>query len=120
MYEAEAEKKGIAVETYTYNLDEVDRAVLDGEDRGFARVHIRKGSDQIVGATIVAAHARDLISEITALMKAGAGAKVLGGTIHPYPTQAEVTKKAVNLWRKAHFTDSQKHILKKWFAWTRR
>lgn len=120
MYEAEAEKKGIAVETYTYNLDEVDRAVLDGEDRGFARVHIRKGSDQIVGATIVAAHAGDLISEITALMKAGAGAKVLGGTIHPYPTQAEVTKKAVNLWRKARFTDSQKQILKKWFAWTRR
>jgi pyruvate/2-oxoglutarate dehydrogenase complex dihydrolipoamide dehydrogenase (E3) component len=120
MYEADARKKGIAVETYTYNLDEVDRAVLDGEDRGFARVHIRKGSDQIVGATIVAAHAGDLISEITALMKVGGGAKDLAGTIHPYPTQAEVIKKAVNLWRKAHFTDGQKKILKKWFAWARR
>ncbi|MEX5216915.1 MAG: mercuric reductase [Nitrospira sp.] len=120
MYEADARAKGIALETYTYKLDEVDRAVLDGEDRGFARVHIRKGSDTIVGATIVAPHAGDLISEITALMKAGAGAKVLASTIHPYPTQAEVNKKAANLWRKAHFTDGQKNILKKWFAWTRK
>lgn len=120
MYEADARAKGIALETYTYKLDEVDRAVLDGEDRGFARVHIRKGSDAIVGATIVAPHAGDLISEITALMKAGAGAKVLASTIHPYPTQAEVNKKAANLWRKAHFTDGQKNILKKWFAWTRK
>jgi pyruvate/2-oxoglutarate dehydrogenase complex dihydrolipoamide dehydrogenase (E3) component len=120
MYEADARAKGIALETYTYKLDEVDRAVLDGEDRGFAKVHVRKGSDTIVGATIVAAHAGDLISEITALMKAGAGAKVLASTIHPYPTQAEVNKKAANLWRKAHFTDGQKNILKKWFAWTRR
>jgi hypothetical protein len=73
-----------------------------------------------VGATIVAAHAGDLISEVTALMKAGAGVKALTGTIHPYPTQAEVVKKAGNLWRKAHFTDRQKSILKKWFTWSRR
>jgi pyruvate/2-oxoglutarate dehydrogenase complex dihydrolipoamide dehydrogenase (E3) component len=120
MYEAEARKRGIDVETYTYGLDEVDRAVLDGEEEGFARIHVRKGSDKIVGATIVAAHAGDLISEFTVLMRAGAGAKVLAGTIHPYPTQAEVNKKVVNLWRKAHFTDSQKNVLKKWFAWARR
>jgi pyruvate/2-oxoglutarate dehydrogenase complex dihydrolipoamide dehydrogenase (E3) component len=120
LYEAEAKSKGIEAETYTYPLNEVDRAVLDGETAGFARLHIRKGSDQILGATIVAPRAGDLISEVTALMRAGAGAKVLTGTIHPYPTQAEVTKKAANLWRKAHFTDGQKNILKKWFAWTRR
>ena len=120
MYEAEAKKRGIDVETYTFRLDEVDRAVLDGEDEGFARIHVRKGSDKIVGATIVAAHAGDLISEFTVLMKAGGGAKILAGTIHPYPTQAEVNKKVVNLWRKAHFTDGQKNILKKWFAWARR
>jgi pyruvate/2-oxoglutarate dehydrogenase complex dihydrolipoamide dehydrogenase (E3) component len=120
LYEAEAKSNGIEVETHTYPLNEVDRAVLDGETAGFARLHIRKGSDRIVGATIVAARAGDLISEVTALMRAGAGAKVLTGTIHPYPTQAEVTKKAANLWRKAHFTDSQKNLLKKWFAWARR
>lgn len=120
MYEAEAKNKGIELETYTYKLDEVDRAVLDGEEEGFARIHIKKGSDQIVGATIVAARAGDMISQFTLLMKVGAGTKVLATTIHPYPTQAEVNKKAANLWRKAHFTDGQKNILKKWFAWTRR
>jgi len=119
LYEAEAVKKGIEVETYTYKLDEVDRAILDGEEEGFARVHIRKGTDRIVGATIVAAHAGDLVSEISVLMKSGAGAKTLASTIHPYPTQAEVTKKAVTLWRKAHFSEGQKKILGKWFAWTR-
>jgi pyruvate/2-oxoglutarate dehydrogenase complex dihydrolipoamide dehydrogenase (E3) component len=120
LYEAEAKSKGMEIETYTYPLNEVDRAVLDGETAGFARLHIGKGSDHIVGATIVASRAGDLISEVTALMRAGAGAKVLAGTIHPYPTQAEVTKKAANLWRKAHFTEGQKNLLKKWFTWARR
>jgi pyruvate/2-oxoglutarate dehydrogenase complex dihydrolipoamide dehydrogenase (E3) component len=120
MYEAEAKAKGLQVETYTYRLDEVDRAILDGEEEGFARVHIQKGTGKILGATIVAAHAGDLISEFTALMKAGAGAKTLAGTIHPYPTQAEVNKKVVNLWRKAHFTEGQKRMLKRWFEWTRK
>ncbi len=120
MYEEEARKIGLEVETYTYKLSEVDRAILDGEDEGFARLHIQKGTDKVLGATIVAAHAGDLISEFTVLMKAGAGAKVMAGTIHPYPTQAEANKKVVNLWRKAHFTERQKNILRKWFAWTRK
>ncbi|MBA5865228.1 MAG: FAD-containing oxidoreductase [Nitrospira sp. CR1.3] len=120
MYEKDAKARGIEVETYTYKLDEVDRAILDGEDEGFARVHIQKGTDKILGATIVAAHAGDMISEFSVVMKAGAGAKTIAGTIHPYPTQAEVNKKVVNLWRKAHFSDRQKTILKKWFSWTRK
>ena len=120
LYEAEANAKGLEVETYTYKLEEVDRAILDGEDEGFARVHIQKGSDKVLGATIVAAHAGDMIGEFSVLMKAGAGAKTLASTIHPYPTQAEVNKKAVNLWRKAHFTPRTKDLLTKLFAWMRR
>lgn len=120
MYEKDAKAKGIEVETYTYKLDEVDRAILDGEDAGFARIHIQKGTDKIVGATIVASHAGDMISEFSVLMKAGAGAKTLAATIHPYPTQAEVNKKVVNLWRKAHFSQRTKDILVKLFAWMRR
>jgi pyruvate/2-oxoglutarate dehydrogenase complex dihydrolipoamide dehydrogenase (E3) component len=120
MYEKDAKATGIEVETYTYKLDEVDRAILDGEDEGFARIHIRKGTDTIVGATIVASHAGDMISEFSVLMKAGAGAKTLAATIHPYPTQAEVNKKVVNLWRKAHFSQGTKDILLKLFAWMRR
>jgi pyruvate/2-oxoglutarate dehydrogenase complex dihydrolipoamide dehydrogenase (E3) component len=119
MYEKEAKEKGIEVETYTYKLDEVDRAILDGEDEGFARIHIQKGTDKILGATIVAAHAGDMISEFSVAMKAGAGAKTIAGTIHPYPTQAEVNKKVVNLWRKAHFTQRTKNLLMKLFAWMR-
>jgi len=120
MYEADAKKIGIEMETYTFKLDEVDRAILDGEDEGFARVHIRKGTDKILGATIVAAHAGDMINEFSVLMKAGAGARTIASTIHPYPTQAEGIKKVVNLWRKAHFTQRTKNILIKLFAWARR
>jgi pyruvate/2-oxoglutarate dehydrogenase complex dihydrolipoamide dehydrogenase (E3) component len=120
MYEKDAKANGIEVETYTFKLDEVDRAILDGEDDGFARVHIQKGTDEIIGATIVAAHAGEMIGEFSVAMKAGAGAKTIAGTIHPYPTQAEVNKKAVNLWRKAHFTQGTKNFLMKLFAWMRR
>jgi pyruvate/2-oxoglutarate dehydrogenase complex dihydrolipoamide dehydrogenase (E3) component len=120
MYEAEARGKGLDVETYTYMLEEVDRAILDGEDEGFARVHIQKGTDKILGATIVATHAGDMIGEFSVAMKAGAGAKTVAATIHPYPTQAEVNKKVVNLWRKAHFTQGTKTLLMKLFAWMRR
>ncbi len=119
MYEADAKAKGLEVETYTYKLDEVDRAILDGEEEGFARVHLQKGADKILGATIVATHAGDMINEFSVLMKAGAGVKIIAGTIHPYPTQAEVNKKVVNLWRKAHFTQRTRNILSKWFSWTR-
>ena len=120
MYEKDAKENGIEVETYTYKLDEVDRAILDGEDEGFARIHVQKGTDKILGATIVAARAGDMISEFSVLMKAGAGAKTLAGTIHPYPTQAEVNKKVVNLWRKAHFSPRTKNLLMKLFTWMRR
>ncbi|MCE9536367.1 MAG: mercuric reductase, partial [Nitrospirae bacterium] len=120
LYEKDAKDKGIEVETYTFALDEVDRAILDGEDDGFARIHIQKGTDKIVGATIVAAHAGEMINEFSVLMKAGLGAKIIAGTIHPYPTQAEVSKKVVNLWRKAHFTPRTKNVLVRLFAWMRR
>ena len=119
LYEAEAKNKGIEVDTYTFTLDEVDRAVLDGEDQGFARVHVKKGTDTIVGATIVAAHAGDMISEFTLAMKGGLGLRAITGTIHPYPTQAEVIKKVANAWRKTTLTESKKRLLGKLFAWMR-
>jgi len=120
MYEKDAKAKGIEVETYTVKMDEVDRAILDGEEDGFARIHLRKGTDKILGATIVAAHAGDLINEFSVVMKAGKGARIIAGTIHPYPTQAEVNKKVVNLWRKAHFSPATKNKLARLFAWMRR
>ena len=120
LYESDARKKSLEVETYTYNLGDVDRAILDGQDEGFARVHIQKGTDRILGATIVAAHAGDLIGEFSVAMKAGGGANTIAATIHPYPTRGEVNKKVVNLWRKAHFTARSKMLLTRLFAWLRR
>jgi len=120
LYETEGKDKGHRVETFTHRLDDVDRAVLDGETEGFARVHVEAGTDRILGATIVAAHAGDLINEFTLAMKAGLGLKTLASTIHPYPTQGEVVKKVANAWRKTTFTSRQKSILSKWYAWTRK
>ncbi len=116
LYEADAQSKGIEIDTFTYKLDEVDRAILDGEDEGFARVHVKKGTDTILGATIVAAHAGDMISEFTLAMKGGLGLSTITGTIHPYPTQAEVIKKVANAWRKTTFTAGKKKFLTKLFA----
>jgi len=119
MYEAEARVKNLEVESFTFRLDEVDRAVLDGEEEGFARVHVRKGTDKILGATLVAAHAGEMIGELTLAMKAGAGLGTLTRTIHPYPTQAEVIRKVATAWRKTALTEGRKRILRRWFAWMR-
>ena len=119
MYEADARAKGLDVETFTQPLAEVDRAVLDGADAGFAKVHVKKGTDEILGATIVAADAGNLISEVTVAMKAGAGLGTIGSTIHPYPTQAEALRKVANQMRQARFTDRQRAILSRLFAWRR-
>ena len=119
LYEADARQRGIEVETFTQPLAGVDRAVLDGEDAGFARVHVRKGTDRILGATIVAADAGNLISEVTVAMKAGAGLGTIGAAIHPYPTQAEALRKAAIQLRRARFSARQRSILQRWFAWTR-
>ena len=119
MYESDAKAKGIDVDTFTFKLAEVDRAILDGQEDGFARVHVKKGTDRLVGATIVAAHAGDLISELTVVMKAGKGLSTIAGTIHPYPTQSEVLKKVANAWRKTTLSEGKKKMLSKWFKWSR-
>ena len=119
LYEKDAKAKGIPIDSFTFPLKEVDRAILDGEDEGFARVHVKKGTDTILGATIVASHAGDLISEFTLAMKGGLGLNTIASTIHPYPTQAEVIKKTANAWRKTTLTESKKAFLRKLFSWTR-
>ncbi len=119
MYEQDARNKGIEIDTFTFHLNEVDRAILDGEDEGFARVHVKKGTDQILGATIVASHAGDMISEYTVAMKGGLGLNTIAGTIHPYPTQAEVIKKTANAWRKTTLSETKKQFLTKLFSWSR-
>jgi len=119
LYEKDAKEEGIEVDTYMLPLAAVDRAILDGETEGFVRVHVRKGTDEILGATIVSAHAGDLISEITLAMKGKLGLKTIGSAIHPYPTQAEAIRKVGDLYNRTRLTPLVKFLMGKWLAWTR-
>jgi pyruvate/2-oxoglutarate dehydrogenase complex dihydrolipoamide dehydrogenase (E3) component len=113
--EAEIEKKNVAVDTYVQNFSEVDRAILDGEDEGYVKVHVSKGTDKIVGATIVASHAGDMISEVTLAMVGGLGLKTISGTIHPYPTQAEAIKKVGDAFFRSRMSPLVSKIFSLWF-----
>lgn len=103
----------------TIQLGEVDRAVLDGQTNGFVRVYLRPGSDRILGATVVAEHAGDLISEFTLAMKHGIGLKRIANTIHPYPTVAESIRKLGDQFNRTRLTPPVASILRRWFTWTR-
>lgn len=116
----DAEAAGIAIDTYTLPLTKVDRAILDGEDEGFVRVHVRKGTDEIVGATIVAAHAGDLIGELSLAMSRGIGLGGIASAIHPYPTQAEAIRKVGDLYNRTRLTPFVKRLFARWLAWQRR
>ncbi|MCF7763352.1 MAG: mercuric reductase [Verrucomicrobia bacterium] len=120
LYEKEAREIGIEVDTFTQELSKVDRAILDGETEGFVRVHVRKGTDKIVGATVVATHAGELIGELTLAMKGKLGLKTIGGTIHPYPTQAEAIRKTGDLYNRTRLTPFVKNLMNRWIAWQRR
>jgi len=115
MYARDAHELGLETDTVTVPLSSVDRAVLDGEDEGFLRVHLKKGSDKILGATLVAAHAGDMIGELSLAITAGVGLSKISATIHPYPTQAEVIKKAADQWRRTKLTPMVKRLFGLWF-----
>lgn len=119
LYEGQAKEQGIDVDTFVQKFDDVDRAILDGEENGFVKVHVRKGTDRIVGATIVARHAGDMISEITLAMTHGLGLKKIGSTIHPYPTQAEAIRKLGDQFNRTRLTPVVRGLFNKWLAWTR-
>lgn len=111
MYEKEAEERGIPIDTFTVEISTMDRAVLDGEEEGFLKVHVRKGSDRIVGATMVAGRAGDLISEVTLAMTGGVGLKRLSSTIHPYPTLAAICARAGDAYNRTRLTPRARKAL---------
>jgi len=115
----QAQDQEIEIDTYTQELAEVDRAILEGEDAGFVRVHVKKGSDRIVGATIVAPNAGDLISEVCLAMTHGLGLKKIGSTIHPYPTQAEAVRKLGDQYNRSRLTPFVRSVFGRWLAWAR-
>ena len=115
MYEQDAKETGIEVDTLTVPLASVDRAILDGADEGFLRLHLEKGKDRILGATLVAEHAGDMIGELCLAITHGIGLSKIASVIHPYPTQGEVVKKAADTWRRGKLTPKVKKAFNWWF-----
>lgn len=119
MYEKDAEASGIPVQTFITKFADVDRAIADGEENGLVKIHVKKGSDQILGATIVARHAGEMISEMTAVIVGGVGLGTLASVIHPYPTQAEAIKKCADAYNRTRLTPMLKRIFETILKWKR-
>jgi pyruvate/2-oxoglutarate dehydrogenase complex dihydrolipoamide dehydrogenase (E3) component len=119
LYERDARDRGVEVDTYVREFKEVDRAVLDGEEDGFVKFHVRKGRDEILGATIVARHAGEMISEISVAMAARIGLGKLASVIHPYPTQAEALRQCGDAYNRTRLTPTVKKWMGRWLAWQR-
>lgn len=118
--EEEARQQKIPCEITRYDLDDLDRAIADGEARGWVKVLTRPDSDRILGVTIVGAHAGDLLAEWVLAMKHGLGLDKLLGTIHTYPTLAESAKLTAGLWKRAHAPEKLLRWVEKFHAWRRR
>jgi pyruvate/2-oxoglutarate dehydrogenase complex dihydrolipoamide dehydrogenase (E3) component len=111
--QAEAAEQGVPHEVWVQPMREVDRAVLESEEEGFAKVLTAAGSDRILGATVVAERAGDLVHELALAMKAGVGLKALSATTHAYPTFAEVARKAADRYQKSRLTPRARQL----FSW---
>jgi pyruvate/2-oxoglutarate dehydrogenase complex dihydrolipoamide dehydrogenase (E3) component len=116
---AELQSSGIPFETVTVPFHDVDRARLDAEEAGFVQMHIKDGKDEILGATIVAPHAGDLISQVTQAMKLGIGLEKLGDVIFPYPTTAEALRKTADKYRRRKLTARTLRIFQYFFRVSR-
>ena len=116
MYEQEAVERGIEVDTFVRPLVDVDRAIADGEEEGFVKMHVRKGTDKILGATIVARHAGEMISELTLAIVADIGLKTISSVIHPYPTQAEAIRQVADDYNRTRLTPLAKKLMDQWLG----
>ena len=117
--EQEIQEKGIDINTFFIPFSELDRAVTDSEEEGFVKIHVKKGTDKILGATIVSSHAGDMISEITLAMVNNIGLGKIASVIHPYPTQADAIRKAADAYNRTRLTPLVKKLFSQWLTWTR-
>jgi pyruvate/2-oxoglutarate dehydrogenase complex dihydrolipoamide dehydrogenase (E3) component/uncharacterized membrane protein YdjX (TVP38/TMEM64 family) len=117
--ESDAKEQGADVEVTRYGMADLDRAITDGEARGFVKVLTDRRSDRIRGATIVGSHAGELIAEFVLAMKHGIGLNKLLGTIHVYPTMMEANKYAAGEWKRAHAPEKLLRWLSRYFDWRR-
>jgi pyruvate/2-oxoglutarate dehydrogenase complex dihydrolipoamide dehydrogenase (E3) component len=117
--EQDAKEKGIPYEVSMYGLDDLDRAIADGEAHGFVKVLTAPGKDRILGVTIVGEHAGDLLAEYVLAMRHGLGLNKILGTIHIYPTLAEANKYVAGVWKKAHAPEKLLAWVERFHAWRR-
>ncbi|QDU77494.1 Mercuric reductase [Bremerella volcania] len=117
--EHQANEQGRAIDTYIQHFSEIDRSILEEETEGFVKVHVKKGTDKILGATIVAPSAGEMISEISLAMTHGLGLGKIGSTIHPYPTQTEAIRKLGDQYNRTRLTPFVKALFHRWLAWSR-
>jgi pyruvate/2-oxoglutarate dehydrogenase complex dihydrolipoamide dehydrogenase (E3) component len=111
LYESEARQKGIEVDTYQVPIERANRAVTDGQEEGLVKVHVRRDSDTIVGATVVARHAGELITQLTLAITKGIGLSAFSGVIYPYPTQGEAIKATAGLLARKRLTPRNLRVL---------
>ena len=114
LYVRQAREQDIPVKTFTIPMHEVDRAITDGEEAGFVKIHVKERSDRILGATIVARHAGEMINEITLAMVAGIGLRTVARVIHAYPTQAAAIKMAADAYNRTRLTPTIRSLLRFW------
>lgn len=114
IYVKQARERNIPVKTFTVPMHDVDRAIADGEEDGFVKIHVREGTDTILGATIVARHASEMINGISLAMVAGIGLRTLASVIHAYPTQAEAIKKAADAYTRTRLSPLLGWLSRKW------
>ncbi len=117
--EAEAKEQGVAYEITRYGLDDLDRAIAEGEDYGFIKILTVPGKDKILGVVVAGSHAGEILSEFTLAMKHGLGLNKILSTIHPYPTWNESAKYAAGEWKRAHAPEGILKLLEKLHNWRR-
>jgi pyruvate/2-oxoglutarate dehydrogenase complex dihydrolipoamide dehydrogenase (E3) component len=115
----EARSRGFEVRTLRVEMTEVDRAVLDGEEEGFLKVHLAGKSDRVLGATLVAAAAGDLIAPLCLAVTHRIGLRKIASTVHPYPTRAEVVRKAADLYNRGRLSPFALHVARMLMALAR-
>jgi pyruvate/2-oxoglutarate dehydrogenase complex dihydrolipoamide dehydrogenase (E3) component len=118
-YEHDAVDAGIAIDTYQVSIAEANRAVTDGQEEGLVKVNVRKGTDEILGATIVSAHAGDLITQFTMAIQHKIGLGAFTNIIYPYPTQGEAIKRAAGAYTPPRHTPAVKRLFERWLSWQR-
>jgi pyruvate/2-oxoglutarate dehydrogenase complex dihydrolipoamide dehydrogenase (E3) component len=107
----------IPVKTFTILMHDVDRAITDGEEEGFVKIHVKQDSERILGATVVARHAGEMINGLSLAISSKIGLRALARVIQPYPTQAEAIKMAADAYTRTRLTPTLKSLSKRWLAW---